>query len=81
MTTKTITVTKNAYEALKSLKSHSESFSETILRISNKRPLSQFFGVLSEESGERLESAILEMRKKRNESHKERLKRIVAELN
>lgn len=80
MTTKTITVTEDAYTALKALKGTRESFSETILRVAKKRPLSDFFGVLSKKSGERLEKTVLEMRKKRDEVRKERMKRIVAEL-
>ncbi|MBI2580290.1 antitoxin VapB family protein [Candidatus Woesearchaeota archaeon] len=77
MATKTITVTENAYEAVKSLKERSESFSELFLRITKRKPLSSFFGVLGKESGEKLELAVKELRKKRNKAHQLRLKRIV----
>lgn len=80
MATKTITVTEGAYEAMKSLKASSESFSELFMRISKRKPLSSFFGVLSAESGERFEKAILEARKKRNEAHQARIKKIVEAL-
>lgn len=77
MAVKTITVTEDAYEALKSLKASQESFSETILRVAKRKPLSDFFGVLSKESGERLEKTVYELRKRRNEVHRERMKRII----
>lgn len=80
MATKTITVTKEAYEILKSMKSKNESFSETILRIAKRKPLSSFYGVLRAESGKRLEKTIVENRKISAKLHKERLKRISSEL-
>ncbi len=80
MATKTITVTESAYEALKSLKDKNESFSETILRVAKRKPLSYFYGALSKESGKRLESAIMEARKRRNIGHQKRMRRLVEEL-
>lgn len=80
MVVKTITVTKNAYEALKSVKTGNESFSEAILRISRKKPLSNFYGILSKESGERLENAVMTMRKIRNKAHKKRISQIVTAM-
>ncbi len=76
MAVKTITVTENAYDALKSLKEPNESFSETLLRVAKRKPLSQFYGVLSKESADRLEKAIMERRRERNKAHQARLKRI-----
>ena len=70
MVIKTINLTEEAYEALSSLKSDKESFSKTILRVSKRKPLSSFFGTLSEESGKRLEKTVYELRKSRNEVHK-----------
>ncbi len=48
MAVKTITITEEAYYALKQLKLESESFSEGILRASHERKgnLSQFLGIL-----------------------------------
>ncbi len=80
MAVKTITVTEGAYEALKSLKGANESFSKTLLRVAKRKPLSSFFGVLSGETGERFEKAVLEARKKRNESHRARMKKIIEAL-
>ncbi|MBI3260595.1 MAG: antitoxin VapB family protein [Ignavibacteriae bacterium] len=80
MTTKTITITEDAYEALKSLKETRESFSETILRVARIKPLSYFYGCISRESGKKLEKAIMKIRKSRNESHAKRLEKITREL-
>ena len=80
MATKTITVTEEAYRALKGLKDSEESFSKTILRVAKKRSLMEFAGVLSEESGKKLEKAIKEMRRRHTATHKARMKRIVKEL-
>ena len=62
------------------MKERNESFSEAIMRVSKRKPLSEFFGTLSRESGERLEKAVYESRKVRNELHRKRMKRIIAEL-
>jgi len=80
MVIKTITITEEAYVALKSLKAPRESFSKTILRVSRRKPISNFFGVLSKESGKRFEKTIYELRKNRNEVHITRINKIVKEL-
>lgn len=81
MAVKTITVTTDAYEALKELKGEHESFSETILRVVRRRPsLAEFAGILSEASGERLERAINENRKNHRISYEKRIKRIATAL-
>ena len=46
----------------------------------NRKHLNDFFGVLSAESGERLEEAIYDARKKRNKAHKLRIERVVQEV-
>ncbi len=81
MTVKTITIKEDAYEALKAMKAPNESFSRTILRIAKRKPLSYFYGILSKKSGETLEKNIMEMRKRNSKLHKERMKRIIKELN
>lgn len=72
MAVKTITVTEEAYHALARMKDKNESFSRTILRIAGKRSLREFVGILSKESGKRLEMAIKEGRKLRAEADKKR---------
>lgn len=76
MAVKTITITESAYGALKALKSESESFSEAIERLTKRRSLMDFFGVLSKESADELEKAMLESRKKQRVLQRERTKRI-----
>ncbi|MBI2675065.1 MAG: antitoxin VapB family protein [Candidatus Aenigmarchaeota archaeon] len=80
MAVKTITITESAYKVLKSLKAPRESFSETIMRVAKRRPLKEFFGVLDRESGKRIESTLIEMRKRRNIAHKKRIGRIVKQF-
>lgn len=80
MAVKTITVTEDAYEALKSLKGPNESFSKTIMRMAKRKPLFSFYGVLSKESGDSLERVIMERRKAHTKSHMERIERIRKEM-
>ncbi len=80
MTTKTITITEDAYDALKGSKDMDESFSKAILRITHKKSLKEFVGVLSEKSGDKLEEAIKEMRRSRAESREKRIVRISGQL-
>ncbi|MBI4361826.1 MAG: antitoxin VapB family protein [Euryarchaeota archaeon] len=80
MSVKTITVTESAYSALKSMKEPGESFSETILRVAKRRPLSDFYGILRGESGERFEKAVWEARRRHEEDHRVRRERVVREL-
>jgi predicted CopG family antitoxin len=79
MAVKTITVTEDAYNALKGMKEPRESFSETILRVSKRRPLMSFFGILKGESGEKFEKAIMDARKKEYSLYKERIKHVIKE--
>ena len=77
MASKTITVTKEAYTALNSLKAPRESFSETLLRIARRRSLREFAGILSNESADRLENAVRDFRRRHTESHRKRLAKVV----
>ncbi len=63
MGVKTITLTEDAYKALKSLKSSNESFSDTILRVAGKKSLREFVGILSKDSADRLEKELGELRR------------------
>jgi predicted CopG family antitoxin len=80
MAVKTITVTTDAYEALKELKGEHESFSQTILRVAKKKSLWDFAGILTEEEGERLEKAIKYGRREHRISYEKRIARITREL-
>ncbi len=80
MATKTITVTEDAYEALRALKGQHESFSETILRVARRRSLKEFVGCLSRESADKLEEAVKESRRKHTEEHNRRVAAIAKAL-
>ena len=80
MAVKTVTITEEAYSRLSSMKAGGESFSETILRLGGKRKLSEFVGILSEESADEIEKSIKEMRKRHYQVHRKRMKRIIQEM-
>ncbi len=65
MVVKTITVTEDAYRRLKARKIGDESFSDVILRITKRRPLADFFGVITPETGNSMWRAIEEDRARR----------------
>ncbi len=68
MVTKTLTITKDAYERLKVLKKPDESFSKVIKRITeDKQDIMRFAGILSDLSDEDIEEmkqSIRELRKR-----------------
>ncbi|MBI1970435.1 antitoxin VapB family protein [Candidatus Woesearchaeota archaeon] len=68
MATKTITIAEDAYGILAQNKLDDESFSEEIRRLFSKKHAKQlidYFGILSEEQGEAIYSA-LQKRKEQN---------------
>jgi predicted CopG family antitoxin len=62
MTVRTITVTEEAYRRLRAQKGEGESFSDVVNRLTRRRPLAEFAGVLSHETAEALRAAIAEDR-------------------
>lgn len=62
MVVKTITITEEAYRSLKARKAGEESFSDVILRLTRRRPLRDFVGILSPESADAIRLAIDEDR-------------------
>ncbi len=62
MSTKTLTITEEAYERLFSKKRDKESFSDVINRITNKGSILAFAGVLTKEEGKALEKEIASSR-------------------
>jgi len=62
MTSKTITISEDAYERLKSLKEEDESFSDVINKLTRDRSLLEIAGILSEDEADELEENIKERR-------------------
>ena len=58
MATKTISITEEAYEMLRSWKLKNESFSNVIIKIGRKNRLSSYAGILSAPQAKSLKEAI-----------------------
>ena len=80
MATKNISITEEAYVRLASLRQGKESFSEIINRLTNKRRLLDFAGVLSEESADRIEEHLLKRRAQMDNERAHRRKKILEQL-
>ena len=80
MTTKTISITESAYEKLANLKGAHESFSMVIERITQKRKLSDFAGVHSKKSGNKLQKFIEQERRRHAKQGITRSKKLVRML-
>jgi len=63
MATKTISITEEAYERLKIRKNGSESFTDVINKITGKRPILDFAGMLTDTEASELKSNIAKARK------------------
>ncbi|WP_090617850.1 antitoxin VapB family protein [Natrinema salaciae] len=79
MSTKTVTITEEAYERLKSHKRDDESFTDTVLRLTeSNRDVMKGFGAFAdadgfraavEEAGENLDDGVRERRERLRERH------------
>ncbi len=62
MASKTITISEEAYDRLKSRKDENESFTDVINKLTRERSLMEIAGILSEDEADRLEEKIKEKR-------------------
>ena len=76
MSVKTITITEEAYNHLKSAKSEDESFTEAIIRITKKNPLYALVGILTKDDANELRENIKGIRQKMEERVAETAKRL-----
>ena len=65
MATKTISITREAYDRLKMRKEPGESFSDVIVRLTDRKTLTEFAGILTPSSVKALSEAIAEARRER----------------
>ncbi len=80
MATKNISITEEAYNRLANLRKGNESFSEIIVEVTGRKKLSDFFGIISKETGDKLERAIEKGRKEHRKLTEERHKRLMKEF-
>ena len=64
MGSKTITISEEAYQRLKSRKDENESFTDVINKLTRERSLMEIAGILSEDEADRLEEKIKAGREK-----------------
>ncbi len=76
MSTKTISITDEAYMILKSFKDEGESFTEVIKKLAGKRSYTDIIGFLSKDEAEEMEEQIKDIRSESSS----RLDRIVKEM-
>lgn len=74
--TKNISITEEAYNRLANLRKGNESFSEIIVEITGRKKLSDFFGIISKETGDKLEENIKKIREIRRKAGQERIARL-----
>ena len=72
MATKTISITEEAYERLRMKKEKNESFTDVINRITGKRDIMEFAGILTDQEAEKIREHI----QKRRQASREHLNKI-----
>ena len=65
MSTKTISITREAYDRLKARKGPEESFTDVILRLTDRRPLADYAGMIGKTSVKAMRKTIEEARRDR----------------
>ena len=67
MSTKTISISEEAYNLLKNIKDEKESFTDAIIKVAKKDPLSKLVGVLTKNEATELRRNIRRTREKTEE--------------
>lgn len=81
MGTKTISLADDAYERLNAAKREGESFSDVVRRITPGINLSDYVGVLDDDTAEDLETTITERRTERTNDRQTRAQNVADALN
>lgn len=76
MSTKSITITEDAYNRLKSLKNKKDSFSDVINRVTGRRPLSELSDLADKEEAEEIVEKVEEVREEMNEEMRDRVEEV-----
>jgi len=80
MGTKTISLADDAYEKLKAHKRDGESFSDVVRRLTGDATLSDYYGVLDDETADDLEQIVNERRDERSQTHRKRVSDVAESL-
>ena len=80
MGTKTISLSDDAYERLKTMKREGESFSDVVRRLTAGVELGDYYGVLDDETGAELAAVVAERRRERTEEHGTRVEEFADRL-
>lgn len=80
MGTKTISLADDAYERLRAEKRENESFSDVVRRLTEGVSLEEYYGALSEETADELETIVSRRREERTSERRDRVERIADAL-
>ena len=76
---KTISLSEKAYEILRKMKRENESFSQVVIRLSNRKTLNDFIRCISENSSEKLVDALRTFRDERGRVWSESMEEMLGE--
>lgn len=76
MSTKTITITNEAYEKLALIKGKNESFTDVINRIASKHSVFDLIGLLTKEEADDMKKHVEELNKRVRKDIEERFKKL-----